>query len=331
MSGDIFPFYPERKTKDIFTYLKLNQIDSRDETFRFTDEEDYSRLKKSISRVGVLHPLVLQKKGATHRIVSGFKRFHIAKALNLSQVPVRVLDKKINPELTFEIALLSHPRKYRPLEKARALLILKKLRIPRCRIVQYYLPLLDLPANEYYLESYLEILNFSSLSLNYLSEHQFSLKQIQVFNGLSHREQNLLIDIAEEFKLRGLELQNIVTDLKEISRRDNQSIYRILKGMNLPQFLQAASGSRSNRLSQLKKLIREKRYPELMKINQELKIIKKELRINCPHCLNWDESLERPGLRLLLDITGPEEIQCLIRDLSNRRNIFLLTRLLKKL
>lgn len=331
MSGDIFPFYPKIKTKYIFTSLKLDQIDKRDETFRFTDEENYSRLQKSISQVGIIHPLMVQKKRDTYGIISGFKRFQIAKALNLSQVPVRILDEKISPELTFEIALLSHSREYRLLEKVRALLILKKLRIPRPRIVQYYLPLLDLPANKYYLESYLEILNFSSSTLDYLSRRQLSLKQIQMFKGLSPHEQNLLVDVAEEFRLRGLELENIIADLREISRRDNQSVYKIFKEMNWSQFLQGDTNSRGNRLSQLKKLIKEKRYPELMKINQELKIIKKGLKISCPHYLSWDESLERPGLKLLLNITTPEKIQGLIKDLSNGRNIFILTRLLEKL
>ena len=331
MSADIFPFYPKIKTKYIFTSLKLDQIDKRDETFRFTDEENYSRLQKSISQVGIIHPLMVQKKRDTYGIILGFKRFQIAKALDLPQVPVRILDEKISPELTFEIALLSHSREYRLLEKVRALLILKKLRIPPPHIVQHYLPLLDLPANEYYLESYLEILNFSSSTLNYLSRHQLSLKQIQMFKGLSHHQQNFLVDVAEEFKLRGLELQNIIADLREISRRDNQSVYQIFKEMNWSQFLQGDTNSRGNRLSQLKKLIKEKRYPQLTKINQELKIIKKRLKISCPHYLSWDESLERPGLKLLLNITTPEKIQCLIKDLSNRRNIFILTRLLDKL
>lgn len=331
MSADIFPFYPKIKTKYIFTSLKLDQIDKRDETFRFTDEENYSRLQKSISQVGIIHPLMVQKKRDTYGIILGFKRFQIAKALDLPQVPVRILDEKISPELTFEIALLSHSREYRLLEKVRALLILKKLRIPPPHIVQHYLPFLDLPANEYYLKSYLEILNFSSSTLNYLSRHQLSLKQIQMFKGLSHHQQNFLVDVAEEFKLRGLELQNIIADLREISRRDNQSVYQIFKEMNWSQFLQGDTNSRGNRLSQLKKLIKEKRYPQLTKINQELKIIKKRLKISCPHYLSWDESLERPGLKLLLNITTPEKIQCLIKDLSNRRNIFILTRLLDKL
>ncbi|MBO6021181.1 MAG: ParB N-terminal domain-containing protein [Aeriscardovia sp.] len=55
-----------------------------------TREKDIEGLKSSISRVGLLSPILLSKKGEGFELVAGYRRFSAFKELGLKRIPSRI-------------------------------------------------------------------------------------------------------------------------------------------------------------------------------------------------------------------------------------------------
>ena len=88
--------------------------------FQSVDEKEYDELRDSIIDFGIITPLIVNKSDNGYEIISGHRRWQIAKELNLSSVPVYVR------ELSKEEAVISLVdcnlcrEKILPSEKARA-------------------------------------------------------------------------------------------------------------------------------------------------------------------------------------------------------------------
>ncbi|MGN0468049.1 MAG: ParB/RepB/Spo0J family partition protein [Acutalibacteraceae bacterium] len=88
--------------------------------FQSVDENEYDELRDSIKEFGIITPLIVNKSDNGYEIISGHRRWQIAKELNISSVPVYVR------ELSKEEAIISFVdcnlcrEKILPSEKARA-------------------------------------------------------------------------------------------------------------------------------------------------------------------------------------------------------------------
>jgi len=107
----------------IFQEIALEQIGFEDETFRLSEQLDFTPVRDSLREVGQINPVVLLDGHPQMKIVCGFRRLRALKQLNKSHALARILDSKaVGSRNAFDLALwdnLSH-RQLDPLEKARA-------------------------------------------------------------------------------------------------------------------------------------------------------------------------------------------------------------------
>ena len=88
--------------------------------FQSVDEIAYDELRDSIMEFGIITPLIVNKSDKGYEIISGHRRWQIAKELNLSSVPVYVREfSKEEAVINFVDCNLSR-EKILPSEKARA-------------------------------------------------------------------------------------------------------------------------------------------------------------------------------------------------------------------
>ncbi len=103
--------------------VPITQIDTRDTTFATTPDWIVNEpLRRSIERVGLTTPLLLQRRAGNRlRIVSGFQRHRLAASLGLKTVPA-VVTEQANDRKLFDLALFENlgARDLSELEKARA-------------------------------------------------------------------------------------------------------------------------------------------------------------------------------------------------------------------
>ena len=102
-------------------YLNLELLHPfENNPFQSVDESEYDELRDSIMEFGIITPLIVNKSDNGYEIISGHRRWQIAKELNLDVVPVYVREfSKEEAVINFVDCNLSR-EKILPSEKARA-------------------------------------------------------------------------------------------------------------------------------------------------------------------------------------------------------------------
>lgn len=70
------------------------------------DQDALSALADSISKEGLLQPILVRPKDGKYQIIAGERRYHACKMAGLDKVPVRILD--MNEEETLRVALIEN-------------------------------------------------------------------------------------------------------------------------------------------------------------------------------------------------------------------------------
>jgi hypothetical protein len=70
-----------------------------------TQDPDLPKLKDSISKLGVLVPIVVTRKGSGYLLIDGERRYHAAKAANLKTIPAYIIEGEKGEKLTDEDVL----------------------------------------------------------------------------------------------------------------------------------------------------------------------------------------------------------------------------------
>ncbi len=102
-------------------YLNLDLLHPfENNPFQSVDESEYDELRNSVKEFGIITPLIVNRSDNGYEIISGHRRWQIAKELNLDVVPVYVRDfSKEEAVINFVDCNLSREKNL-PSEKARA-------------------------------------------------------------------------------------------------------------------------------------------------------------------------------------------------------------------
>lgn len=74
-------------------YLNPNSLHPfENNPFQSVDENEYNELRDSIMEFGIITPLIVNKSDNGFEIISGHRRWQIARELNLDIIPVYVKD-----------------------------------------------------------------------------------------------------------------------------------------------------------------------------------------------------------------------------------------------
>lgn len=103
----------------------INEIDinlitpNPDQPRTYFDEESLNELVDSVSKVGILQPLLLRSKGAGYEIIAGERRYQAALRAGLKQVPAQV--RAVTEQEVIELALIENLQRsdLNPIEEAR--------------------------------------------------------------------------------------------------------------------------------------------------------------------------------------------------------------------
>lgn len=115
----------EKKTrvveKPVEMKLKINEVEpNRNQPRKNFDEEALRELAESIRQVGVLQPLIVQKRDDYYEIVAGERRWRAAKLAGLKEVPVII--REMTDQQIMEVSLIENIQRenLNPIEEAMA-------------------------------------------------------------------------------------------------------------------------------------------------------------------------------------------------------------------
>lgn len=112
---------PENK-RDSVVELKINDISPNNgQPRKIFNDESLNELANSIQEIGVIQPIIVQRKGDGYRIVAGERRWRAARIAGLSVIPAIVRD--LTDRETMEQALIENIQRedLNPIEEAAAM------------------------------------------------------------------------------------------------------------------------------------------------------------------------------------------------------------------
>ncbi len=243
--------------------VSMDDIDLQDERFRFSYHFDLEKLLISIKKFGLVSPLVVVKReGPQYVIVSGWKRVLACLELSLMHVPVYLFDEQGDCR-AFLLCLYENWafRNFNILEKAEILLKLNGFMGDEKKIVKQFFPLLDIPANLSYFDTYLKIALLDPTWKKIIFKKKIPLTSVQLLTEFSPEDREPLLPLILSLNVNKLKL--FCEDLYDLSKKTGDSPKVLL---SIPEIL---SVSQSENLSSLQKaekvrsLLRAKRYPTL--------------------------------------------------------------------
>jgi len=257
--------------------LSLNKIFLKDERFRISYYFDLEKLVTSIREIGLLNPPLVTRRNGRFILVSGWKRVMVCLNLSLSPIPVLVVQGKGELE-TFLIAFYENlaTGEFSLVEKAEIIARLEKFSEDEKKIVRHYLPLLDIPPTLSHLDSYLAFSQFEPELKKFIHEKNLPFSLAELFSEFSTSERKRLLPLV--LPLSQNKMTEFLESLKEISRRDELPVRRILASKEVKDILGSRRLSSLQKADRIRLVLRKKRYPNLSSWEESFDSLRKKMR-----------------------------------------------------
>ena len=301
--------------------LSINKIFLKDERFRISYYFDLEKMVTSIQEMGLLNPLLVTSREGHFILVSGWKRIMACLRLSLSLVPVLVVERENELE-TFLRAFYENlaVREFSLIEKAEIIARLKRFGEDEDKIVRRYLPLLNIPPTLPYLDSYLAFSQFEPELKEFIHEKNLPFSLARLFIEFSSLERKRLLPLVSHFSQS--KMIEFLEYLKEISRRDELPVRKILASKEIKNIIGSRRLSSLQKADMIRLVLRKKRYPHLSSWEEFFGSLRKKMRWPKEIAINPSPFFEEKRLSVTFNFKNKQEFEaCLFRleELSSRR------------
>ncbi|MBW2062950.1 MAG: ParB N-terminal domain-containing protein [Deltaproteobacteria bacterium] len=241
---------------------------------------DLKPLKTSISRVGLVSPLVVKPHQGRFRLICGHRRRQALRELGQEEFFALILPDEYSLKQMLVLALeenLGH-RVFNDAEKALALNHLASF-FPSEELIVHFLPRLGLPPRREFLERFLGLVQLGSQGLTALAEGSLDPETGELLLALDPVDRSALLDLLDQFKPNRNKRRQIVTWLHEISQRDGRSVGEVLSDKALQAVIEAENLSRPDKGKKAQEIIHAWRYPELSQAQEKQARLTARLRL----------------------------------------------------
>ncbi|HOW27401.1 MAG TPA: ParB N-terminal domain-containing protein [Elusimicrobiota bacterium] len=316
-----------------FRWVPISKIDQEDDTYAFGDPWRQSPpLLQSIRAWSVLHPVVLKPVRSKYQIISGRKRIRTAarQGINIRKVPAWLVPAHwpVTDAIRFWLSENRTDRELSIPEKSRVVRRLLDLKVPPSSIVDDYFPLMDLQPSEALVEALAGVVSVPAPLLRYLAEKDCPLRRYADFVGLDEDSVSFLQKLTEGLSPTLNDLDKIVTELLELSRKEDVPPSIIAESLKLEEGLAPPIQDAPAVLSSLMARLRERRYPELVRRLKKKKDLSRGLDLPSGTAVSWDPSLEQPGIDIRLHIQTPEQLKRAADKIGSDQNRQIIEQLL---
>jgi ParB/RepB/Spo0J family partition protein len=262
--------------------IPLSRIDAADTTFLITFLPDLEPLMASIKLVGQLEPLILREKtDKTYQIVCGFKRVEALRLLAVVEAAAFVYLSGELDDLQALLLTIGHniTRPLNLVEKAQALKKLLAFGVSERDVIDRFLPLFALQPSLRILRQTTALLSLEMKVLEYLVKEDLSASAAVCFRDLDHEDQKAILPLLFALRPGENRLKEIIAFLREISLRDGVPISSLLARDDINEILGDSQNPRPQRLEQLRRIIKEMRFPLLTAMEQRFAAYKQSLSL----------------------------------------------------
>lgn len=260
--------------------IDLASIDLEDFTFRVTTDTHIEDLILSIKSVGLLNPPILIKKTSGFQIISGFKRISAYLSLGMAEIPARIVNSDIKKLACVEFAITENSlqRSLNLIEQSRSFYMLSGFYKDNAHLAGAA-SVLGLPNNPSIINKIKKICKLPSDIQNGVLSNTISLAMALELEMLEKDEGSAFAVLFDNLKLSLNKQREIITHIKEIAIIENISIINLLTKSHLREIADNKDLDRSQKITKIRIYLKQRRFPEITRVEKELEIKIKKLKL----------------------------------------------------
>jgi len=298
--------------------VALSRIDSEDHTYRITTALAIERLALSVEKVGLITPPILVQKKTKYRIVSGFRRVAACREIGWSAIDARILAADTAPLDSVRLAIAdnSFHGSLNLIELSRAFHMLSAL-IDNERSLLQTASALGLPEDPSFVEKIKKIYHLSQAVQSCILSDTISLPIALELSGLDPEAEVHFVALFEQLKLGLNRQREIITLVKEIAKREDTTIKRVIQDEYLQENLNNANMDRGQKTEKIRSYLRSRRFPAIAKAEGEFENEVNELKLGSGLKLIPPKNFEDSTYTFVLRFQNPEELKARFTHLGS--------------
>jgi hypothetical protein len=292
--------------------VSINLIDRSDRTWAVSwpSERPGEQLMDSIGRIGVMRPLWVMEKDDGLVVVDGFRRLAVAVKLGLENVPAVKIEGNRAPREIFLARCFDLAGRLSVVEASRLVKILReRFGCSEDELTKNFLPLWGLGGSKGVLKKLRELERLQEPVARWCVENGVGLRDAARWAAFPREGQRGMLVLVRTFKPGANLLRKYLDLAGEISVRENVSVEEILSDSRIRKLLldpqAAASGGRET----VHRVLLERRYPELNKLEERLKELTAELDLAGSIQLDAPRLFEGNSYGASFEFGSPEELE----------------------
>lgn len=312
--------------------VHIDEIDLTDETYRITTASPDDDLIDSIAHIGLINRPMLCRKEQGYGIVCGFRRVEALARLGRKQIPAYLLPDH-TPGGTCLILSITDNRFQRQLnvvEQARAIDKLSRCIDDSATLETTVHRVLGIGRNQGLLRKLKAVarLPHQIQQLILADRLDFSLApQLEKMDG---EDLAAVGSLLSTIKLSLNKQREVIALATEIARRDGGTINALLTGDDIESILSAKEMDGNKKAAQIRKILKQQRYPELTHAEKAYSRLVKALNLPREVQVVPPRYFEGNTYQLVIHFTSLSDLQALQETLSGLRCHPILQQLLDK-
>ena len=317
--GRRYPLKFRRPGKEISRVMNLEDIVDVPGPYCMSFAFELRPLIKSIEKVGLINnPIVAGNENETVHVVSGYRRLLAMKSLKWKNAPcVDLTDSGATPLDLFLLNLYDNlaTREFNDVEKG---MILNRLtdHVNRDEIIKHYMPLLDLPCHESTLETLIGVEELDEPVRNSFAKKSLSFRTIKALLEMEAESRFMVSTWALNIKFNFNQQDKFIEYIKDISIREDTTIYRILAEEPLLNIMKNKKLNTPQRAKLALELLKKRRFPLLTRYEKRFQEKVSDLALPKGVRIHHVPFFEAPDYRLEIVFRTGKELREKINELS---------------
>ena len=299
--------------------VPLDRVDLDDNTYRISTHTETEDLALSISAIGLLQlPAVIEVTGRLV-VVYGFRRLAALGTIDAFRegVPLRGLSTDIPPAQLAVMAVSDNTfqRSLNVVEQSRGYGLLRRF----CESPDGWIQaarMCGLPDSKKAMQRIASVIDMPDSLQQALVEGSIALPVAKQIQRMPESDGRIMTELLRQITT-GLNIQRELVDLlTDISRRDAVPIERILDQERVPNLLEDEQGSMPQRVQRLRNLLKVKRYPTLLRVEEEYRQAVKRLCLSPQVQVQAPPYFEGKRYQVTLTVESRRQLRAIQKDID---------------
>ena len=305
---------------NVSTTISTDELDRTDTTYQYHSRRyDKNSLLRSIGAHGIYTPLIAEDHGDSIRIVHGFRRYDCAEQLGLENLPVIFTEGSPMENLRSSLIDNRVMRDLNIYEQSRVMEIAGDLGAKETEVIEQILPLLNLHPHKNVYDDYRGFTRLPADLIEFFVEKDVPISRTRIFQRLSREGQEIAVALLETLSPGINVLEELLTSMYEISRRDVKPIREVYNNLEIESVLDE-SGQPHRALGEIRHRLYKQRFPTLAKANNEIRKLTDSLELHHCSAIHWDDKLETRGVNMTFHWDRVDDVEQSVGELKNDEN-----------